>query len=72
MATRPFSYGGEFVTYAEDKNPPLWVMKEGVTYLVTAIASHRVFVSDHWVRLDTLHDEYCFLDGSPCGVEEDG
>lgn len=70
MATRAFSYGGEFVTYAEGKTPPYWVMKEGVEYLVTAIAHHRVFVCDHWVRFDTLVKEYTFLDGSPCGVEE--
>lgn len=64
--TRPFIYGGEFVAYAG--NPP-WVVKDGISYMVTAVADDRVCVATKWVRMDTLAREYTFLDGKPCGVE---
>lgn len=68
--SRPFSYGGELVAYAEGHSPLLWVKQGNTVYQITAVADNRVFVCDHWVRLDTLAREYSFVDGSYCGVEE--
>lgn len=55
--------------------PALWVKNNNAKYLITRVSKNTVsFVFEPMVYttcLDTLFDEYTWLDGSPCGIEED-
>ena len=59
--------------------PSIWVKSKeyGTDNLITAfdgdnesIGGSCVFIQDIWVDMKELFDNFTFLDGSPCGVEE--
>ena len=64
---------------AEEYRPNIWVKHKhyGVENLITAfdndnesIGGSCVFIQDMWCDMAELFEQYTFLDGSPCGVEE--
>lgn len=59
-------YTGRLMTFTG-----MWIEDRRGIYMVTAIRDDRVCVSDHWVRFDTLLNEYNYVDGTPCGMPEE-
>lgn len=56
--------------------PIMWVKNNNdEKYLITRVSKNAVSLvfepMVYTARLDTLFDEYTWLDGSPCGIEED-
>lgn len=56
-------------------NPPQIYLKEKIDktnyiYLITIFSSNQVWMGGVNYSLDELFDNFTYLDGSPCGVEE--
>lgn len=49
------------------------VSGDNTRLLITAVEDKRVYLGPHgWVDLNDLYKYYTWLDGTPCGVEEQG
>lgn len=50
--------------------PLIWVTNNKALSLITDYAKYAVSVFGTTLSLETLYEEYIYLDGSPCGKEE--
>lgn len=71
----PFSFNCGLIAYCGTKN--IWVKSKfdsncvlQITgYTVDDEGKHCVWLTDSWITLEKLFDNFVFLDDSPCGVE---
>lgn len=71
----PFSFNCGLINYCGTKN--IWVKSKfdsncvlQITgYTVDYEGKHCVWLTDSWITLEKLFDDFVFLDDSPCGVK---
>lgn len=70
---RPYQNEDEVAEVIAAKNGVAWIKNKhsGVLLLITCVCGNHIKADEHKINLTDLCADFTFLDGSPCGVEED-
>lgn len=69
---RPYATEEEIMEVINLKGGAMWIKSKysGVKYLITGICT-GVIINNERINTTDLLDSYTYLDGSPCGIEEE-